>query len=99
MEETLALRHGMIYDVGDDGRVAVTFLSNPDLDGQPVSVELVLVDGDDAERGVTLHVGDRFEYGGESWRLSGIDEVGTYDYTVHLVKEEASLGGSSTVDR
>jgi hypothetical protein len=79
----LGLRHGRAYST-DAGRLAVTFVSNPGRDGQPLRVELTIVPDGGAEQDVTLRVGDRFRLGPEEWTLISVDNVGTYDYVVNL---------------
>jgi hypothetical protein len=81
----LGLRHGRAYST-DAGRLAVTFVSNPERDGQPVRVNLVLVPDDGAEHEVALGVGDRFRLGPQEWALTGVDNLGTYDYVVNLAR-------------
>jgi hypothetical protein len=84
-----ALRHGRMASVSV-GRVAVTFLSNPELDGEPVRVELVLLPDGQPEQEVTIREGERFAFGPQTWVLEGVDNVGTYDYVVRIAAVPAS---------
>jgi Family of unknown function (DUF6406) len=83
MTESEALRHGRIYRVSS-GRVAVLFLSNPAYDGQPLRVELVVVPRGGEEQRVAVRPGEPFAFGDASWQVGDIDNVGTYDYVVHI---------------
>jgi hypothetical protein len=87
MGENLGLGHNQVHVVENGWRVAAWFVSNPALDGKPLSVELAVVDPRGGEQTIPLHVGDRFPLGAATWRLAGVDGVGSYDYTVRLVRE------------
>ncbi len=83
MTELVGLAHGVVSRVGS-ARVGVHFLSNPDLDGQPVRVELAVAQHGGGEFGVTLRLGERFSIGAESWVFERVENLGTYDYIVWL---------------
>jgi hypothetical protein len=85
---SIGLGHNMVHDLGP-GRVAVHFLSNPDLDGQPVRVELAVAPHGGGEFDVTLRLGERFSIGAESWVFERVENLGTYDYTVWLASVPA----------
>jgi Family of unknown function (DUF6406) len=83
--ESLGLQHGRMYNL-PQGSVAVFFLSNPDLDGQPRHVELSIGTHDGSEQRVTVYEGDQFAIGPDSWVLEGVDNATTYDYVVRIRK-------------
>jgi hypothetical protein len=89
MIERAGLRHGRVLNLRS-GRVAVTFLSNPALDNEPVRAELAIAEyGTErhvTERHETVREGDTFTVGGERWAVEGIDNVGTYEYVVRIAK-------------
>jgi Family of unknown function (DUF6406) len=83
MRDTAQLRHGRMHSVRG-GRVAVHFLSNPALDGEPVRADLVLVGTGQPDERVVVGEGDRFTLGPNTWVVQGIDNVGTHDYVVRI---------------
>ena len=86
MSERAALRHGRVKNLGS-GRIAVHFLSNPDLDHEPVRAELVILPDGEAERKVTVREGETFPIGPDTWVLESVDNVGTYDYVVWIARQ------------
>ncbi len=64
-------------------RVAVVFLSSPELDGQPIRVKLVVAAGHQ-ETLHTLAVGGQFPAGDEVWKVAEVEYLGDYDYVVRL---------------
>jgi hypothetical protein len=83
MTESVYLWHGVVVRVSGH-RVAVTFLSNPEVDGQPVRVELVVVAPGGVERDVTLGIGGEFHAGPDVWRVAEVEYLGDFDYAVRL---------------
>lgn len=84
-----ALRHGRVSSLSV-GRVAVASLSNPELDGEPVRVELVVVPAGEPEQHVTVREGEQFTIGPQTWVVEGVDNPGTYDYVVRIAAVPAS---------
>ena len=78
-----ALLHGEMHPLSV-GRVAVYFVSNPELDDEPVRAELVVAPMGESERRETLRVGERFVIGPQTWVLEDVENVGTYDYIVRI---------------
>jgi hypothetical protein len=93
--DTLELRRGPMYPVDAGWSVAVWFLSNPALDGQPQQVELVVVDPDELEHDLRLRIGDRFGIGPVTWQLRAVDGVGTGQSVVHLVRVGGDVTGQA----
>ncbi|MEO3923646.1 DUF6406 domain-containing protein [Plantactinospora sp. CA-294935] len=85
MIESAVLRHGRVCNLGV-GRVAVHFLSNPALDGEPVRVDLVVVPRNGVEQTLTLREGEQFTVGETAWILEGVENAGTYDYVVRIAR-------------
>jgi len=83
--DSVDLRHGRAYNLGS-GRVAVHFVSNPQLDGEPVRAELVVAVPGVAEQHVTVREGEQFPVGTQTWALAGVDKVGSYDYVVRIAR-------------
>lgn len=85
MVESEALRHGRIYRVAG-GRVAVQFLSNPAHDGLPLRVELLVAPRGGDSYKTTVRPGEPFAIGPDTWTVTEVDNVGTYDYVVRLAR-------------
>jgi Family of unknown function (DUF6406) len=83
VSQPVGLTHGVVTRVGT-ARVAVGFLSNPDVDGQPVHVELSVVPYRGEEFTANLRIGERFSTGDSSWVFTRVDNLGSYDYVVWL---------------
>jgi hypothetical protein len=85
MAQTRGLRHGRVYHFSG-GSVGVCFLSNPQVDNQPVRAELAVLPHGESERQVVVHAGERFTVGPETWVVERFDNAGTYDYVVWIAK-------------
>ncbi len=83
MTGAIGLRHGRVSDLGP-ARAAVHFLSDPEVDGEPMRLVLSVMPDDAPGYRVTLHLGERFSVGGTTWVFDRVDDPGDYAYTAWL---------------
>jgi hypothetical protein len=88
MIQQVALAHGRVYDVGP-GRLAVLNVSNPALDAEPSRVEFAFAPDAGPEQQLTVGLGERFDLADTRWKIASIENAGTYDYLVTIVRTDA----------